>query len=1336
MAYGDMRDESFESVEQGLLETTPEVSDDVADATCAEADFEAEAPMEAEIEGGESVAEAVEETDETVCEAEFNDEMAELDAEIPENSETAMEQTVEEAPVEEASFEEYEAEMEDAPEDGQEMTDAVEAGETYEDAGMDESSETMETAENADEAESPDMGEPVEADDALTDKASETDEETAEGLETAEKPETDEDEETSEESETGETSETDEDEEASEGSETEETSDTDEDEETPEESETEETSETDEDEETDEESETEETSDTDEAEETDEESETEETSEADEDEETSEGSETEETSEADEDEETDEESETVETSDTDEDEETPEESETEETSETNEDEETDEETETAKESESDEYEEAENDTEKNEAEETDEEVDEDESDEEELNEEEIDEEELDEEELNEEELDEEELNEEELNEEELNEEELDEEELDEEEIDEEEPDEEADEETDEEAIEDAEAKRKEREEAYRAQQEKRAREADRSRENARKAPPESDAAGIAKAAVVAGALDRRCERDDGDDARAHSAEIPASAHGGAIRPCPAEFGNAPILETVDLGETNYGVRGDLAGAETPDAPEKNRAEGERPAAGDQQQDQSAMLASAAGGDPKANAGNAVAENAPQNGSGVVGLNGAAAGSAGDEGNDPSAAQSPSGDSEHGAPPSKTAQNAAGDRSQGDGNLPDGKAIFVDIPHMTAVRFDDAREGASRHIGAYPTEVARAFGELSEVSNATQADASLADAINAAAQSDRNVQAWIQSDLVPDAAPSGGEPPRVRREDVASFREKKGFAWREYPNLKTCALTDRAGKLVQIAALTSMAMDVHELRKKMGADGGRSAAQLWKEHAKIADVGPDGNDGRAEAPELDEKAFREALETYAGKEVEEYSRQKAFEAYELDGMQMRLSDFTSHGMEHTREVCRECETLVGALRDAGVEIAPATERMLQVAGKYHDIGMADGDGMDAARSVVENLRDPRVDLEKAAKYLEIDENAGMRQIMENGGKNQTAAMAYAVARERAENVRNMSPESPGYADALKEHQIALARLQDRVYARMRSEHARRSGEFMLAYGDTQECQQRYGGDLNYRNIACAIMLHSKNNSGCADLTEGLSKNEGREQKPAAQAACERFVAAWNREHPENKASERFSREDVEQIALMASVLRVADNRRDGNTATFTNGERVVVQKHDDSSCGYRVYHGSVGADGAMALGKEVRSNKSREIIGTEACTRFGKVRWEDGALIHEIRLSGVQFASLIEQVGARRIPDYVGEIESGVFRSEEGRLQNVIELQVERCTQTQADQLREKITGDMRKAIGRAADNGKLRQYTQPGRVRVVSVPDQSGGQAGVEEKKA
>ena len=1297
MAYGDMRDESFESVEQGSLETTPEVSDDVADATCAEADFEAEAPMEAEIEGGESVAEAVEETDETVCEAEFNDEMAELDAEIPENSETAMEQTVEEAPVEEASFEEYEAEMEDAPEDGQEMTDAVEAGETYEDAGMDESSETMETAENADEAESPDMGEPVEADDALTDKASETDEETAEGLETAEKPETDEDEETSEESETGETSETDEDEEASEGSETEETSDTDEDEETPEESETEETSEADEDEETGEESETEETSEADEAEETDEESETEETSE------------------------------------------------------TNEDEETDEETETAKESESAEYEDAENDTEKNEAEETDEEVDEDESDEEELTEEEIDEEELDEEELNEEELDEEELNEEELNEEEQDEEELDEEEIDEEEldeeeideeeineeeIDEEEPDEEADEETDEEAIEDAEAKRKEDEEAYRAQQEKRAREADRSRENARKAPPESDAAGIAKAAVVAGALDRRCERDDGDDARAHSAEIPASAHGGAIRPRPAEFGNAPILETVDLGETNYGVRGDLAGAETPDAPEKNRAEGERPAAGDQQQDQSAMLASAAGGDPKANAGNAVAENAPQNGSGVVGLNGAAAGSAGDAGNDPSAAQSPSGDSEHGAPPSKTAQNAAGDRSQGDENLPDGKAIFVDIPHMTAVRFDDAREGASRHIGAYPTEVARAFGELSEVSNATQADASLADAINAAAQSDRNVQAWIQSDLVPDAAPSGGEPPRVRREDVASFREKKGFAWREYPNLKTCALTDRAGKLVQIAALTSMAMDVHELRKKMGADGGRSAAQLWKEHAKIADVGPDGNDGRAEAPELDEKAFREALETYAGKEVEEYSRQKAFEAYELDGMQMRLSDFTSHGMEHTREVCRECETLVGALRDAGVEIAPATERMLQVAGKYHDIGMADGDGMDAARSVVENLRDPRADLEKAAKYLEIDANAGMRQIMENGGKNQTAAMAYAVARERAENVRNMSPESPGYADALKEHQIALARLQDRVYARMRSEHARRSGEFMLAYGDTQECQQRYGGDLNYRNIACAIMLHSKNNSGCADLTEGLSKNEGREQKPAAQAACERFVAAWNREHPENKASERFSREDVEQIALMASVLRVADNRRDGNTATFTNGERVVVQKHDDSSCGYRVYHGSVGADGAMALGKEVRSNKSREIIGAEACTRFGKVRWEDGALIHEIRLSGVQFASLMEQVGARRIPDYVGEIESGVFRSEEGRLQNVIELQVERCTQTQADQLREKITGDMRKAIGRAADNGKLRQYTQPGRVRVVSVPDQSGGQAGVEEKKA
>ena len=1287
MAYGDMRDESFESVEQGSLETTPEVSDDVADATCAEADFEAEAPMEAEIEGGESVAEAVEETDETVCEAEFNDEMAELDAEIPENSETAMEQAVEEAPVEEASFEEYEAEMEDAPEDGQEMTDAVEAGETYENAGMDESSETMETAENADEAESPDMGEPVEADDALTDKASETDEETAEGLETAETPETDEDEETSEESETDETSETNEDEEASEGSETEETS------------------------------------------------------EADEDEETSEGSETEETSEADEDEETDEESETVETSDTDEDEETPEESETEETSETNEDEETDEETETAKESESAEYEDAENDTEKNEAEETDEEVDEDESDEEELNEEEIDEEELDEEELNEEELNEEELDEEELDEEEIDEEELDEEEIDEEEIneeeiDEEEPDEEADEETDEEAIEDAEAKRKEDEEAYRAQQEKRAREADRSRENARKAPPESDAAGIAKAAVVAGALDRRRERDDGDDARAHSAEIPASAHGGAIRPRPAEFGNAPILETVDLGETNYGVRGDLAGAETPDAPEKNRAEGERPAAGDQQQDQSAMLASAAGGDPKANAGNAVAENAPQNGSGVVGLNGAAAGSAGDAGNDPSAAQSPSGDSEHGAPPSKTAQNAAGDRSQGDGNLPDGKAIFVDIPHMTAVRFDDAREGASRHIGAYPTEVARAFGELSEVSNATQADASLADAINAAAQSDRNVQAWIQSDLVPDAAPSGGEPPRVRREDVASFREKKGFAWREYPNLKTCALTDRAGKLVQIAALTSMAMDVHELRKKMGADGGRSAAQLWKEHAKIADVGPDGNDGRAEAPELDEKAFREALETYAGKEVEEYSRQKAFEAYELDGMQMRLSDFTSHGMEHTREVCRECETLVGALRDAGVEIAPATERMLQVAGKYHDIGMADGDGMDAARSVVENLRDPRADLEKAAKYLEIDANAGMRQIMENGGKNQTAAMAYAVARERAENVRNMSPESPGYADALKEHQIALARLQDRVYTRMRSEHARRSGEFMLAYGDTQECQQRYGGDLNYRNIACAIMLHSKNNSGCADLTEGLSKNEGREQKPAAQAACERFVAAWNREHPENKASERFSREDVEQIALMASVLRVADNRRDGNTATFTNGERVVVQKHDDSSCGYRVYHGSVGADGAMALGKEVRSNKSREIIGAEACTRFGKVRWEDGALIHEIRLSGVQFASLMEQVGARRIPDYVGEIESGVFRSEEGRLQNVIELQVERCTQTQADQLREKITGDMRKAIGRAADNGKLRQYTQPGRVRVVSVPDQSGGQAGVEEKKA
>lgn len=436
---------------------------------------------------------------------------------------------------------------------------------------------------------------------------------------------------------------------------------------------------------------------------------------------------------------------------------------------------------------------------------------------------------------------------------------------------------------------------------------------------------------------------------------------------------------------------------------------------------------------------------------------------------------------------------------------------------------------------------------------------------------------------------------------------------------------------------------------------------KTYVQELKEIAEPDDAKPESRE-QAEAPDIPTEKFERNLESFSEAETAEYERQKQFHVCEdgvpgeMEGEENKikretwLGDYSNHGVEHIREVMNECNRYISSLEKAGIKVPEFLRRSCGVAAKYHDIGMGDGAGMELSMGLAEKLKQSGGDFSKLAEYYHLDLNftkenveAKKKELVEDTkGDSEKIKAIMKVSRmqelileaaKEAEELRSMSPDDPERAETEKAYRRLLSEMQDGLHRDMRNHHARKSAEYVLAHSD--ECRERYGKDVNPRNVvACAIMLRTKSNSGCGDLNV-LAAGEASGENLSVEEACSHLIADWNLNHDGQRAETVFSDADLKEIAFMASVLRPADNRRDGMTATFTSGDEVLCETFSD---GVEVFHGEK-KNGVLEKKQPVRTSTSKTIIAAESCTQFGEIRLEGDDMVRVMRFNGLKSAAL-------------------------------------------------------------------------------------------------
>lgn len=144
----------------------------------------------------------------------------------------------------------------------------------------------------------------------------------------------------------------------------------------------------------------------------------------------------------------------------------------------------------------------------------------------------------------------------------------------------------------------------------------------------------------------------------------------------------------------------------------------------------------------------------------------------------------------------------------------------------------------------------------------------------------------------------------------------------------------------------------------------------------------------------------------------------------------------------------------------------------------------------------------------------------------------------------------------------------------------------------------------------------------------------------------------------------------------------------------------------------------------VYHGRE-KNGTMEKIRSVENPVSVKILSAEACTQFGEIRPEGNDMVHVMHFNGIGSAPLEQGFAESRIVDYVGEIESGVFKSAgsgsetaDGLLagRNIIEIHVPGASKADCIRLEQ----EWMQALSDIGDKKPtISQYGAAGRLRVL-----------------
>lgn len=395
---------------------------------------------------------------------------------------------------------------------------------------------------------------------------------------------------------------------------------------------------------------------------------------------------------------------------------------------------------------------------------------------------------------------------------------------------------------------------------------------------------------------------------------------------------------------------------------------------------------------------------------------------------------------------------------------------------------------------------------------------------------------------------------------------------------------------------------------------------------------------------------------ERIFTFTKHEEETYQLQTRITCHELRDASDELDCYSCHSQPHIWEVMRECTLLYRALMPWIQKELPNVDTQwmyehLLLGAKFHDIGMA---GTEKQRALLDAVDELRLWLEGnvASSKAHMCKCEGLCRLAEEAGFTSYALRSFLYWYSRTDALRRQ-----------KELCYALDECHDDIKRAIRENHARVSGEYIFEHLD--ELRMNYGEHIDFSAVALIAAMHSNMERYC-----GRVALAGEDIERLNDFSRE-FLSAWL----DISAIERFFRGDrMKRIVVLATLLRLADTRRNGKLLQSLDGKRI---------------HCRVTASGDVLLYKDNRGSqeqiavaKAYEILVAEACSTFGDVRMfsmTDGRwrVEHEISLEHANHAEIQRLFLGSRMQSYFREINTGSLAPDFGFL-HVIRLHLQGC----------------------------------------------------------
>ncbi len=390
------------------------------------------------------------------------------------------------------------------------------------------------------------------------------------------------------------------------------------------------------------------------------------------------------------------------------------------------------------------------------------------------------------------------------------------------------------------------------------------------------------------------------------------------------------------------------------------------------------------------------------------------------------------------------------------------------------------------------------------------------------------------------------------------------------------------------------------------------------------------------------------------------EQDTYNRQGEYGYFKLDRTKDALDIYSCHSQPHVLEVITQSRELYQALCPLLKSINPewiqeSVLEALLTAAKLHDISMGGNPKelrlLDAVDSMYEWLKSDCLkcsrDLRKRGE--EIKYWAEKTQITQ--GKYRELEALLSIMRLDEQNCRKLDDTLEIYHDEIKTF--------------IRKHHAPSGAKWVFKHAT--QVLKRYGLHLDLNLIAALICLHSTSSTPVDAISCAGDKKE-----EMTRQVLWNFMKDYLMPY---ELEEFFEEKSYKKIIYLASILRLADTRRQGDRAKTIDLKELQYQLCEDGTADlYRM----------MPWGPErITDRLAHSILLSECCTRFEPVflqrrHHECYTLVHKITLCDAQNKEICEQFFTWRLYSYVKEVDTGAFRDSE-KIHNTFRITLNQIT---------------------------------------------------------